>query len=65
MSILILDKFPAIGIERTLIIETDKKKFRSPAQTVTNMDGRRMTQGKFLVAVRTGMFFLEIGKCSF
>jgi hypothetical protein len=65
VTVLIFNKFPAINKERAFIIETDKEKFRPPAETVSNVHGGCMTQGKFLFAVRAVVFFLKIGKCSF
>ena len=60
MPVLLFNEVPAPSVEGAVVIEADKEILRAPAQTITNVDGRCMTEGQFCLAVGTGMFFFKI-----
>jgi hypothetical protein len=59
MAVLELDMLPTGRKKTALVVQTDKQVFRPPAKPVTDMNGRRMTQDEFCLAVRTAMLLLE------
>ena len=58
MAIVIFNVFPTIHKKTAFIVQTNKKIFGTPSQSVTNMDWWSMTQGKFSFTMRAGVLLL-------